>query len=45
MEEGELSDEDEETRKERLKPQPVCRFYNKGDEINLLFDIFQSLLV
>ena len=32
LEEGELSDEDEETRKERLKPQPVCRFYNKGQD-------------
>eukprot|EP00095_Tigriopus_kingsejongensis_P000764 snap_masked-scaffold67_size430214-processed-gene-0.2 protein:Tk00764 transcript:snap_masked-scaffold67_size430214-processed-gene-0.2-mRNA-1 annotation:"arsenical pump-driving atpase" len=30
LEEGELSDENEEDRKERLKPQPVCRFYNKG---------------
>ena len=30
LEEGEVSDEDEETRKERLKPPPVCRFYNKG---------------
>ena len=25
-----VSDEDEESRKERLKPQPVCRFYSKG---------------
>ena len=30
LEEGEVSDEDEEARKERLKPQPVCRFYSKG---------------
>ena len=30
LEEGEVSDEDEESRKERLKPQPVCRFYSKG---------------
>jgi len=30
LEEGEVSDEDEETRKERLKPQPICRFYSKG---------------
>ena len=30
LEEGELSDEDEETRKERLKPQPLCRFFSKG---------------
>lgn len=30
LEEGEASDEDEESRKERLKPQPVCRFYSKG---------------
>ena len=30
LEEGEVSDEDEEARKERLKPQPICRFYSKG---------------
>merc|ERR1739848_292190 len=30
LEEGEVSDEDDESRKERLKPQPVCRFYSKG---------------
>ena len=30
LEEGEVSDEDEESRKERLKPQPICRFYSKG---------------
>lgn len=30
LEEGEVSDEDQEARKERLKPLPVCRFYSKG---------------
>ena len=31
LEEGELSDDEGgDARKERLKPQPVCRFYSKG---------------
>jgi cobalamin biosynthesis protein CobT len=30
LEEGEVSDEDEESRNARLRPQPVCRFYSKG---------------
>ena len=30
LEDGELSDEDETAKNERLEPKPVCRFYSKG---------------
>jgi len=30
LEDGELSDEDETAKNERLEPKPICRFYSKG---------------